>query len=100
LLFVVYHRHTAEMCPGGNVRPDRDFLTKLAEQTKTAGVNVIEGYIDGPGHQFYLIIEADDNAKLNKAIEQLRLVGDVNDVVPVLKFTDAAAWARTAGIQK
>jgi hypothetical protein len=100
MLFIVYHRHTAEMCPGGNVRPDREFLTKLEEQTKTAGVKIIEGYIDGPGHQFYLVIEADDNSKLNKAIEQLRLVGDTNDIVPVLKFSDAVTWARTAGIQK
>lgn len=100
MLFIVYHRHTAEMCPGGNVRPDREFLTKLKEQTETAGVKIIEGYIDGPGHQFYLVVEADDNAKLNKAIEQLRLVGDTNDVVPVLKFSDAVAWARNAGIQK
>jgi len=88
------------MCPGGNVRPDRKFLTKLEEQTKTAGVKIIEGYIDGPGHQFYLVLEADDNAKLNKAIEQLRLVGDTNDIVPVLKFSDAVTWARNAGIQK
>ena len=100
MLFIVYHRHTAEMCPGGNVRPDREFLMKLEEQTKTAGVKIIEGYIDGPGHQFYLVVEADDNAKLNKAIEQLRIVGDTNDIVPVLKFSDAVTWARNAGIQK
>ena len=100
MLFIVYHRHTAEMCPGGKVHPDREFITKLEEQSKTAGVTIIEGYIDGPGHQFYLVVEADDNAKLNKAIEQLRLVGDINDVVPVLKFSDALTWARKAGIQK
>ena len=100
MLFIVYHRHTAEMCPGGKVNPDRGFITKLQEQSKTAGVTIIEGYIDGPGHQFCLVVEADDNAKLNKAIEQLRLVGDINDIVPVLKFSDAVTWARKAGIQK
>ena len=100
MLFIVYHRHTAEMCPGGKVNPDREFITKLQEQSKTAGVTIIEGYIDGPGHQFYLVVEADDNAKLNKAIEQLRLVGDINDIVLVLKFSDAVTWARKAGIQK
>jgi hypothetical protein len=88
------------MCPGGKVHPDREFLAKLIEQGKAAGVTIIEGYIDGPGHQFYLVVEADDGAKLNKAIEQLRLVGDINDIVPVLKLTDAVAWARTAGIQE
>ena len=100
MLFVVYHRHTAEMCPGGKVHPDRHFLTKLEEQGKTAGVTIIEGYIDGPGHQFYLVVEADDSKKLNKAIEQLRLVGDINDIVPVLKLSDAVTWARDEGIQQ
>jgi uncharacterized protein with GYD domain len=100
MLYMVFHKHTAEMCPGGNVRPDKEFLTKLNEQIKDSGVNLIEGYLDGPGHEFYLVIEADDIAKLNSAIEQLRLVGDTNKIVPVMKFSDAAAWARKMGIQK
>ena len=100
MLFIVYHRHTAEVCPGGKVYPDREFLAKLAEQGKTSGVTIVEGYIDGPSHQFYLVIEADDNGKLNKAIEQLRLVGDINDIVPVLKFSDAVTWAQKEGIQE
>jgi len=29
LLYMVFHRHTAEMCPGGNVRPDKEFAKKL-----------------------------------------------------------------------
>ena len=88
------------MCPGGKVHPDREFLMKIEEQSKAAGIKLIEGYIDGPGHQFYLVVEADDSAKLNSAIEQLRLVGDINDIVPVLKFSDAVTWARKAGIQE
>jgi hypothetical protein len=88
------------MCPGGIVHPDPKFITKLEEQSKAAGVKLIEGYLDGPGHQFYFVIEADDSSKLNTAIEQLRLVGDINDIVPVLKFSDAATWARKAGIQQ
>jgi hypothetical protein len=88
------------MCPGGKVHPDKEFLTKLEEQGKTAGVTIIEGYIDGLGQQFYLVVEADDSKKLNKAIEQLRLVGDINDIVPVLKLSDAVTWARKAGIQQ
>jgi uncharacterized protein with GYD domain len=100
LLFMVYHRHTAEMCPGGKVRPDPQFMAKLKEQIKSAGVKLVEAYIDGPGHQFYLVIEADDSTKLNKALEQLRLVGDLNDIVPVLKFSDAVTWAQKLGIQQ
>ena len=82
MLYMVYHKHTAEMCPGGLVRPDKEFLIKLEDQMKNAGVNLIEGYIDAPGHEFHLVIEADDIAKLNSATEQLRLVGDINKIVP------------------
>jgi uncharacterized protein with GYD domain len=99
MLFVVRHIHTAEMCPGGSVRPDREFLIKLEEQLKKTGVKLIEGYIDGPGHEFYYVIEADDSVVLNTALEQLRLVGD-NRIAPVMKFSDGVAWARKIGIQK
>lgn len=99
MLYMVLHRHTAEMCPGGNVRPDKEFTTKLDKQIKETGVKLVEGYLDGPGHEFYIVIEADDIAKLNTAVEQLRLVGD-NKIVPVMKFSDAIAWTKKMGIQK
>jgi hypothetical protein len=97
---MVYHKHTAEMCPGGNVRPDKEFTLKLESQIKESGVNLIEGYMDAPGHEFYLILETDDHKKLNMAIEQLRLVGDTNKIVPIMKFSDMVAWAKKMGIQK
>ncbi|MCP8310288.1 MAG: hypothetical protein L6M37_01265 [Candidatus Methylarchaceae archaeon HK02M1] len=100
MLYMVFHRHTAEMCPGGKVRPDKEFITKLDTQIKEAGIKLIEGYIDAPGHVFYFVIEADDIAKLNLAMEQLRLVGDTNNIVPVMKFSDSIAWANKMGIQK
>ena len=81
MLFIIYHRHTAEMCPGGKVHADKEFLAKIKEQIRNAGVKLIEGYLDGPGHQFYFVIETDDSTKLNTAIEQLRLVGDINDTL-------------------
>ena len=100
MLYMVFHKHTAEMCPGGKLRPDKEFATKLDEQIKKSGAKLIEGYIDAPGHEFYFVLEADDNAKLNSAVEQLRLVGDTNKIVPVMKFSDAVAWAKKMGIQK
>ena len=87
------------MCPGGSVRPDKAFITKLEKQIKKARVKLIEAYLDGPGHEFFLIIDADDSIKLNIALEQLRLVGD-NHVVPVMKLSDAKVWAKKQGIQK
>jgi len=88
------------MCPGGHVRPDKEFLKKLADQIKEAGVKFVGGFIDAPGHEFHLVIETDDSAKLNLAIEQLRLVGDTNKIVPVMDFAKAVGWAKEMGIQE
>ncbi len=100
MLYMIYHKHSAEMCPGGNVRPDKEFIMKLSKQIEESGVNFVEGYVDAPGHEFYFILETDDNAKLNTAIEQLRLVGDTNKIVPIMKFSDAIAWTKKMGLQK
>jgi uncharacterized protein with GYD domain len=100
MMYMVYHKHTAEMCPGGNVRPDKEFLLKLNKQIEESGVNLIDGYLDAPGHEFYMVLETDDHAKLNSAIEQLRLVGDTNKIVPIMQFSNAIEWAQKMGIQK
>ncbi len=99
MLYMIYHKHSAEMCPGGSVRPDKKFVTKLNKQIEESGVNFIEGYVDAPGHEFYFILETDDIAKLNLAIEQLRLVGDINKIVPIMKFSDTVEWAKKMGLQ-
>ena len=75
-------------------------LTELNNQIEESGVKLVEGYLDAPGHEFYLVLETDDHAKLNKAIEQLRLVGDTNKIVPIMKYSDAVEWAKNMGIQK
>lgn len=98
MLFMVRHRHTAEMCPGGKVRPDKEFATRLEKQMKEAGVK-FEGYIDGPGHEFYFVIDTDDVAKLYAAVKELLVIGD-NKIVPVTRFSDAIALAKKLGLQK
>jgi len=99
LLFIVVAKHSAEMCPGGLVRQDKEFISKLDIAMKKPGVKVIEGYLDAPGHKWYFVLEADDNTALNNALEPFRLVGDV-ETAPVMKFSDAVAWTRKIGIQK
>jgi len=96
---MVVARHSAEMCPGGNVRPDKGFAAKVEESMKKSGVNEIAGYTDAPGHVHYFVLEADDNKALNNAVEPLRLVGDVT-ITPVLKWSDLVGWAKQIGIQK
>ena len=96
---MIVARHTAELCPGGVVRPDKEFTAKIEESMKKSGVKEIAGYLDAPGHVYYFVLETDDNAALNNAIEPLRLVGEVT-ITPVLKFLEAVVWAKKIGIQK
>ena len=99
LLFLVVAEHTVETCPGGIIRPDKEFFARLDESIKKSGAKLVEGYIDAPGHVFYFILETDDNTALNNAVEKLRLVGRVK-MIPVLKFSEAYAWTKKIGIQK
>jgi hypothetical protein len=99
LLFMIVAKHTTENCPGGLIRPDKHFFAKVDESMKKSGVMLVEGYIDAPGHIFSFIVDANDNAALNNAVEQLRLVGKVR-IYPVMKFSDAVAWTKKMGIQE
>lgn len=96
---MIVARHTAEACPGGVIRPDKQFTAKLDESMRKSGVKVVEGYLDAPGHVWYFVVESDDNTALNNAVEQFRLIGDVN-ITPVMKFSEGVSWAKKIGIQK
>jgi hypothetical protein len=96
---MIVSRHTAEMCPGGIVRPDKEFSKKIESSMKKSGVKLVEGYMGAPSHVFYFVVEADGNKALNNAVEPLRLVWEVT-IRPVLKFSENLEWARAIGIQK
>ncbi len=97
---MIVAKHTPEFCPGGNVKPDKEFIKKTAESMNKSGVKLIDGYMDAPGHVFYFVLEAADNTALNIAVEPLRLVGTVM-ISPVLKFfKEGSDWAKKAGIQE
>ena len=98
MLFMILAKHKAEDCPGGLVRPDKDFLAKVVEHIEQSGVTLTEIYLDAPGHVYFLIVDATDNESLNIALEPFRLVGKVK-THPVLKLSDATAWAKKVGIQ-
>jgi hypothetical protein len=65
LLFIIVAEHTAETCPGGIIRPDKEFTAKLDKSMKNSEVKVIEGYLDGPGHVWHFVVETDDNTALS-----------------------------------
>ncbi len=100
LIFIIVARHSIEMCPGGVVRPDKEFIKKTEESMKKSGVKLIDSYMDAPGHVFYFVLETDDNTALNIAVEPLRLIGEVT-ITPVLKFfKEGYDWGKKIGIQE
>ena len=97
---MVVAKHKIEFCPGGQVRPDKEFIRKTEESVKKSGVKFVDAYMDAPGHVFYFVLETNDNASLNNAVEPLRLLGEVM-INPVLKFfKEGSDWAKEIGIQK
>jgi hypothetical protein len=97
---MVVAKHATEFCPGGVVRPDKEFIKKTEESMKKSGVKLIDGYMDAPGHVFYFVLETTDNTALNIAVEPLRLVGEVT-ISPVMKFfKEGSEWAKKIGIQE
>ena len=99
MLFMIVAKHNAENCPGGIVRPDKQFTAKLDESMKKSGVKVVEGYLDAPGHVWYFILDTNDATALSNAVEPFRLVGNVQ-ISPVMKYSEGVDWARKIGIQK
>jgi uncharacterized protein DUF3303 len=91
--------HTAEDCPAGLVRPNMDFIDNFIEQVERSGVTLVEAYIDAPSHDWFLLLDANDNQALNDALESFRRVGMVR-VHPVLKLSDMTMWAKKIGIQR
>ena len=98
-MFMIVAKHTAESCPGGVARPDKEFTSKVAGAMNSSGVKLVAGYLNAPGHVFYFVVEAIDNVALNNAVEPLRIVGHV-EISPVLEFSDADAWLKNTGIMR
>jgi hypothetical protein len=99
MLFVLEHKHSAETCPAGTVRPDKEFMSKFEENAKTSGLRLVEGYLDGPAHRFYFIVEADNAEQIFKFIVPFLGVGETESH-PVAKLSDALALTRKLGLQK
>ncbi len=99
MLFMLVAKHTPEDCPGGLIRPDKDFLKRVVEHVESSGVAVTEIYLDAPGHVYFLIVEARDNEALNNVLEPFRFIGKVK-IHPVLKLSDAITWTKKIGIQR
>ena len=99
MLFIGIARHTAENCPAGIQKPNKEMGHQLEEAVKRSGAKLIEIYLDAPGHTFYAILDADSNNQLWDATEPLRLVGDVN-FTPVLLIDSDRERSRAHGSRR
>jgi hypothetical protein len=92
MLFLVYHEHTTENCPGKMDDYKENFLDRIDKDMRDANIKFIEAYIDPAGHRSYLILEADNVAKINYAIRQLTNIGYVN-IIPVMTLSELTEWS-------
>jgi len=73
---------------------------KVEEKAKNSGIHLIEAYLDGPGHHFYFVAEADKIEQLYTFITPLMTQIGESRIVPVLRWAEARAVAQKLGVQK
>ena len=90
MLFHVHHVHTRETCPA--VHPEmRERVAQWWTAIQTnPDVKVVSCYVSASDHNFYIALEADDNAALAKAIGPLNGLGTGN-TSPVVSLDDVLA---------
>ena len=99
MLFIIDHKHTAVTCPAGKIHHEDDFPQNMDAQAKKSGLKIVEGYLDGPGHQIYFIAEADNASQIFEFATPLIRIGETK-VTPVLKWSEAMAVSKKIGLLK
>ena len=85
MLFHVTHTHGYETC----MAHDEDAKVKFSETiSKKSEVKVHGVYADPPGHQIFMILEADTMEQLVKFLNPIIDFGDYN-IRPILNFNTA-----------
>jgi hypothetical protein len=99
MLFIVDHTHASEHCPAGTFHPYKEFTSDLNKAAAANDVKIVDGFVDGPGHHIYLVVEAKDPAQIYSFSLPLISVGTTR-VAPVLKWNKAIEVSRKLGRQK
>jgi len=97
VLFMVYHTHTPEYCPGGLEEPDPQFFEKIENQAKKAGVKIEEAFLSSSGHTHWFLIEADTTEEIATFSIPLFRIGTV-ETYPVQRLHEAKDWAKRLGV--
>jgi hypothetical protein len=81
-LFVVQHQHSPETCPARDPQMGAMLLAHVSQDNaEKYGIDIHgEGVVDGT-HTFYLILEAQDGARVNEFMAPFAQAGTV-DVLP------------------
>ena len=99
MLFIIDHTHAAEHCPAGTIRPYKEFTSDLNKAAAANDVKIIEGYVDGPGHHLYFVVEAKDPVQLYSFALPLLNIGSTR-VAPIMKWNKAIEVTKRLGRQK
>ena len=87
MLFHIIHTHGYETCMAHN----QDSKTKFSQtisKAKELDIKVHGVYADPPGHQIFMVLEADTMERLVKFLDPIIDFGDY-DIRPVLNFSTA-----------
>ena len=87
MLFHITHTHAYETCMAHDDKAKTKFSDTIS-RSKSLGIKVHGIYSDPPGHQIFMILEADTMELLVKFMNPIIDFGDY-DVRPVLDFEDA-----------
>ena len=89
-LFVVRHHHAAERCPAQDPYTGAMLLNHLSRpNVRQHGVEILgEAVVQGE-HTLYLIVEANDEARLREFMRPFQMAGSL-DIYPA---STCAAWS-------
>ena len=87
MLFHVTHTHGYETCMAHNQDNKKQFSQAISNSEKL-DIKVHGIYADPPGHQIFMVLEADTMEQLVKFLDPIIDFGDY-DIRPVLNFSTA-----------
>ena len=93
-LFVAKHEHSADTCPAGHPQMGPMLLQHVSHENASEqfGVDIHgEAVVDG-AHTFYLILESDDQANVDRFMAPFGHVGTV-EVLPASRCEQVVARA-------
>jgi len=87
MLFHITHTHGYETCMAHNQDSKKEFSQTISNSEKL-DIKVHGVYADPPGHQIFMVLEADTMEQLVKFLDPIIDFGDY-DIRPVLNFSTA-----------